>query len=91
MNKTLIYTITAISIVIIIVIYIIKKREKFRNKNLLLFTEKPFQAIKKKIIPGRDIYNATEGYELSLFTWLYIDNIVENYGTKILNLKHQED
>ena len=48
MNKTLIYTITAISIVIIIVIYIIKKREKFRNKNLLLFTEKPFQAIKKK-------------------------------------------
>lgn len=82
MNKTLIYTITAISIVIIIVIYIIKKREKFRNKNLLLFTEKPFQAIKKKIIPGRDIYNATEGYELSLFTWLYIDNIVENYGTK---------
>ena len=37
MNKTLIYTITAISVVIIIVIYIIKKREKFRNKNLLLF------------------------------------------------------
>ena len=82
MNKTLIYTITAISVVIIIVIYIIKKREKFRNKNLLLFTEKPFQAIKKKIISGREIYNSTEGYELSVFTWLYIDNIIENYGTK---------
>ena len=46
------------------------------------FTEKPFQAIKKKIISGREIYNSTEGYELSVFTWLYIDNIIENYGTK---------
>tara|TARA_B100000575_G_scaffold294364_1_gene309844 strand:- start:28922 stop:29662 length:741 start_codon:yes stop_codon:yes gene_type:complete len=79
MDRTIAIVIITILVFIISLIYIIRNRISYRNKNSLFFP-KGRNAKERHVIPGNEIYNSTEGFQFSIFTWVYVDNIVYNYG-----------
>ena len=73
-NKTLIFGIIAISLIILF--FIIYRYRQIQKTNRLnpVFIPKGKKATKKMIIPGIKLPQASNGYDLSLTFWIYINS-----------------
>lgn len=69
-----------IAIIIILIIYKFRKDYLYHSRNPVFHPE-GVSATKKHTIDGSKIPNSTDGLDLSMFQWIYIDNMKYKYGT----------
>ena len=77
MFKILIVVIVAI---LVLIIYRVAVNQVKYNKLNPRFFPKGKKGKKAEIIKNEKIYKSDSGIEYSMFTWLYVDSIVYNYG-----------
>jgi len=69
-----------IAIILMLIIYKFRKDYLYHSRNPVFHPE-GVSAVKKHTIDGSKIPNSTDGLDLSIFQWIYIDNMKYKYGS----------
>lgn len=71
--------IISLIVVITLILYKLRQIRIYNKKNPVFFPDGK-KATEEQVIPGNKIYNPVHGYEFTIFTWLYVNNIDYKYG-----------